>query len=216
MRAHVKGVAGAIALAGVAAGVATPANAFLFWNKTEQVLMGPASGGEAGITQPLAGAKPNEQLANLVWTMRAGLNVAALQCQFAPTLRTVSIYNNMLRQHSAELQTSYTALTAYFKRVAGAKWANAMDQYTTRTYNGFSTLNAQLGFCETAASIGRETLERPRGELNKIATARMREFRAALVPRGDQIAPAYAGSVAVPNTDFGVCFDKKGRAKNKC
>jgi hypothetical protein len=216
MRAGVRSFAGAVALAGLVTGAATPAQAFLFWNKKEQVLMGPAAGGEAGITQPLAGAKPNEQLANLVWTMRAGLNVAALQCQFTPSLRTVSIYNNMLRQHAGELQTSYAALTAYFKRVAAAKWASAMDQYTTRTYNGFSTLQGQLSFCETAAAIGRETLERPRGELGKIATERMREFRASLAPRGDRIQPANVASVSVPSTDFGVCWDKKGRIKKKC
>jgi hypothetical protein len=216
MRSVLRGAAGAGAMAAVMIAAAAPADAFLFWSKKEQMLMGPATGGEAGITQPLAGAKPNEQLANLVWTLRAGLNVAALQCQFAPPLRTVSIYNNMLRQHAAELQASYASLQTYFKRVAGAKWATAMDQYTTRTYNGFSTLNAQLSFCETASAIGRETLERPRGELHQIATSRMREFRAALIPRGDRIQMVNSG-VAVPaSNDFADCYDKRGRVKKKC
>src|SRR5205823_846125 len=120
--------------------------AYLFWSRPSLV-GAPASGGETGITLPMPGAQPAELAANLVWTMRAGLNVAALQCQFAPTLRTVENYNNMLRQHAAELQTTYATLSAYFKRTAGKNWNTALDQYTTRTYNSFSTLRAQLIYC---------------------------------------------------------------------
>jgi hypothetical protein len=206
-----------IALAAMVFGAATPGHAFLFWNKQATVNNSPAAGGEAGITAPLPGATAKEQMANLIWTMRAGLNVAALQCQFAPSLRTVALYNNMLRQHAGELQGSYALLQAYFKRVSGKRWANDMDQYTTRTYNGFSTLHAQLSFCETAAAIGRETLERPRGELGQIATARMREFRGALVPRGDQFYAINASTMTVGKAqDLDGCFDKRGRIKKKC
>ena len=38
--------------------------------------------------------------AALVWNLRAALNVAALQCQFAPTLLTVDNYNAMLNDHA--------------------------------------------------------------------------------------------------------------------
>ena len=40
----------------------------------------------------------------------------------------------------------------YFKKQAGKNWQREFDVYTTRTYNGFSTLHAQIGFCETAGS----------------------------------------------------------------
>jgi hypothetical protein len=152
--------------------------------------------------------------ANLVWTMRAGLNVAALQCQFAPSLRTVNNYNNMLRQHGVELQATYADLGAYFKRRMPKTWTTALDQYTTRTYNSFSTLQAQLSFCEVAAAIGRETLERPKGQLGAIAIARLREFRNALKPVGDMSFGLTNVSFAVPTPDDlapPVCRDKKGR-----
>jgi hypothetical protein len=208
---------GARAMVGASAlGLCAPGQAFLFWNK-QAVSSQPAQGGEAGITLPLPGANAKEQMANLIWTMRAGLNVAALQCQFAPSLRTVTLYNNLLRQHSAELQTTYATLQGYFKRVGGKRWANEMDQYTTKTYNGFSTLHAQLSFCETAASIGRETLDRPRGELGVIATARMRDFRSSLVPRGDQFYAINAsGMQVVGPRDLDICYDKRGRPMKKC
>jgi hypothetical protein len=201
---------GLIALGGAALGLAAPAQAYLFWSRP--ALAGaPASGGETGITLPMPGAQPKELEANLVWTLRAGLNVAALQCQFAPTLRTVENYNNMLRQHSAELQATYATLTAYFKRVGGKGWQNALDQYTTRTYNSFSTLRAQLIFCETAASIGEQTLDESRGHLTEIAVKRMREFRNSLIPAGDQ-------AFAVQNARFALepiadprCYNKRGK-----
>lgn len=201
---------GLTALAGALLAPATPANAYLFW--TRPALSGaPASGGEAGITAPMPGAQPKELEANLVWTLRAGLNVAALQCQFAPTLRTVENYNNMLRQHAGELQTTYATLSAYFKRVGGKTWQTALDQYTTRTYNSFSTLRAQLIFCETAASIGEQTLEESRGHLAQIATARMREFRSSLTPAGDQAFAVRGTGMPVEPIADPRCYNKKGK-----
>jgi hypothetical protein len=217
MRAGLQGWLKAVTIGGLALSLCTPANAFLFWNKGKATEYTPAVGGETGITLPLPGATTKEQMAGLIWTMRAGLNVAALQCQFAPSLRTVALYNNMLRQHAAELQTTYGVLQAYFKRTGGKRWAGEMDQYTTRTYNSFSTLNAQLSFCEEAAAIGRETQVRPRGELAQVATNRMREFRGSLVPRGDQFyAMDVSGMTVGKAQDLDGCFDKKGRLKKKC
>jgi len=201
-------VAGMVGIAGL-----SPASAYLFWTRP-QLGSSPAVGDEPGIVLPLVKATPKEMRANLLWTLRAGLNVAALQCQFAPALRTVANYNNMLHQHAAELQATYATLTAYFKRTAGKRWQTELDQYTTRTYNSFSTLQAQRIFCETAATIGRETMIRPRGQLGEIAAERIRELRNSLVPAGDAsfaVAPARL-AVAEPLLSP-VCFDKKGRVK---
>ncbi len=201
---------GWIALSGTLLGLAAPAQAYLFWSRP--TLAGaPASGGESGITLPMPGAQPKELEANLVWTLRAGLNVAALQCQFAPTLRTVENYNNMLRQHAGELQATYATLSAYFKRVGGKTWQNALDQYTTRTYNSFSTLRAQLIFCETAASIGQQTLEESRGHLAQIAVTRMREFRNSLIPAGDQAFAVQNARLPLDPITDPRCYNKKGK-----
>ena len=192
-------------------GFADPARAYLYWSKPK-LAGAPAVGGEPGITLPMPGAQPNELQAGLVWTMRAGLNVAALQCQFAPGLATVRNYNNMLKQHSAELQAAYATLGAYFKRVApkGAG-ATALDSFTTKTYNSFSTLQAQLSFCETASSIGDETLERSRGHLGEIASARLREFRSSLVPIGDQVFAFHDSNVQFDPITDPRCYNKKGK-----
>ena len=203
-------VPGLALFAAAYAGLASPAGAYLYWSKPPLAGL-PAVGGEPGITLPMPGAQPNELQAALTWTMRAGLNVAALQCQFAPPLRTVEHYNNMLQQHSAELQATYATLGNYFKRVAGKNWQVALDQFTTKTYNSFSTLQAQLSFCETASSIGDETYARPRGHLAEIAAERMREFRNSLTPIGDQAFAMHFATVQFDPIEDPRCYNKKGK-----
>ena len=192
------------------------AQAQLFWNPLNFGGL-PVRGDEPGIGLPLPGATPAEIDANLLWNMRAGLNVAALQCQFSPTLMTVRNYNEAIRHHSAEFAKAYTALGGYFKRIAGKKNGaaaqTALDQYTTRIYNGFSTMYAQRGFCQTASSIGRDALSRPNGSLLVTARNRMREFRNSLVPYAERVVPApYLIPVELPD----LCHDERGKLLKFC
>ena len=124
-----------------------------------------------------------EAEANAVWNVRAALNVAALQCQFSPYLATVKNYNDVLKQHSEELAKAQNTLLAHFKRYDGARAANSFDQYMTRTYNSYSTLDAQYAFCEAAGRVGREVLAIPKGRLGAEAVRRGDEVRAALAER---------------------------------
>lgn len=203
----------------LAVGYCAQANAYLFW-LPPNFAGEPVKGDEPGLGLPVPGATPKEVQAHLLWNMRAGLNVAALQCQFEPALRTVRNYNEVLAQHSAELNSAYQALTAYFKRIAGKTWQTALDQYTTRTYNGFSTLYAQYGFCETAGTIGRDALSRRKGDLILTAQNRMREFRNSLVPAGDALFGQKATPMLAMNLDLPPldpkCYDKKDRLRKKC
>lgn len=176
----------------------------------------PVTGTEPGMFLPLSGASPEELRASLVWNLRAGLNVAALQCQFSPTIATVRNYNQLLKHQARELKAAQATLERYFQRTAGKAGATrAFDQYTTRTYNGFSTFHAQLGFCQTAGSIGRAALGTPKGELHQLSALRLREFRNSLIPVGDRLfgvrpLNATVGQLANP------CLDKKGRPKKRC
>jgi len=211
-----KGFGSFLAFAAVSIGAAAPASAALFWLPPD-FSGAPVTGGEPGIGIAMPGATDKELQAHLIWNMRAGLNVAALQCQFSPSLLSVRNYNDLLRQHSAELTAAYTAISGYFKRTGGKTWQTLLDQYTTRTYNGFSTLHAQLGFCETAGSIGREALDRPKGSLYLTARARMREFRNSLVPSGDRLfgRVTLLGDRPLPPLNE-ECWDKKNVLRKKC
>jgi hypothetical protein len=145
----------------------------------------PIDGSDPLVGLPLPGATPAEYRAHLLWNLRSGLNVAALQCQFSPFLRTVPNYNALLAHHNRELAAAYTALEGYFRRVGGARGPRNFDLYSTNTYNGFSSGNAQLGFCQTASRIGKEALATPKGQFGQLAAARMREFRGSLIPAPD-------------------------------
>jgi len=168
----------------------------------------------------LPGATPQEYAAHLIWNMRAGLNVAALQCQFSPFLRTVSNYNGLLANHSKELMNAYNLVGGYFKRKYGPRdGQKRFDDYSTITYNNFSTLQAQMGFCQTAADIAKEALARPKGQLYLTAKSRMRELRNSLVPVYDRIGISYnPGAIPIgpiPSFDKS-CWDGKNKLKKKC
>ncbi len=125
---------------------------------------------------------PAEAEANAVWSTRAGLNIAALQCQYSPFLATLRNYNDFLRQHAEELDRARQTMTAHFKRYDGTQAQNSFDRYTTQTYNSFSTLDAQYAFCEAAADAGRVALTLRKGSLGRRSGALRDAMRAALVP----------------------------------
>jgi len=197
---------------------AASAAAWLYWEKPD-FSGAPVTGDEPGIILPLPGATQKEVQASLLWAMRAGLNVAALQCGFSPALMTRINYNAILKHHAVELNNAYQTLGGYFKRTARSNWAKSFDQYTTRTYNGFSTMYAQTGFCDTAASISREAIARPKGSLHLTATARMQEFRNSLVPASDKLFTQrrYLLARTLPPLDQSKCWDRRNNFRdNKC
>ncbi|HEU0044119.1 hypothetical protein [Sphingomonas sp.] len=205
-----------MALAGM---TAAPASA-QFYLKSKTFGGEPVRGDEPGIGQPLPGATPAELRASLVWNMRAALNVAALQCQFEPTLLTVLNYNATLKDHSVELKGAFDTLTKYFARTAKSKPAGqtALDQFGTRTYSSFVTVGGQLSFCQTAAAIGRDAVFQPRGSFGTLAANRMAELRQTLVGSYGEQALSRMGYIPprLPRLDP-VCWSKKGEwVAKKC
>ena len=178
-------------------------------------------GNEAGILgQPMPGATDAELRAALVWNMRAALNVAALQCQFEPTLLTVPNYNAILKDHGAEFKGAFDTLTKYFLRLNKGKAGQAaLDQFGTRTYSSFVTVGGQLGFCQTAAAIGRDAVFQPRGQFGMLATQRIQQIRNSLAGSwGEQAVSRYItrDQPALPRLDP-ICWDKKGNwVEKKC
>jgi hypothetical protein len=130
----------------------------------------------------LRATTPAEDRANAVWSIRAALNIAALQCQFSSFLATVRNYNDVLRQHSDELDRARATMVAHFRRYDGAQAQNSFDRYTTQTYNSYSTLDAQYSFCERAAIAGRAALLLRKGELGTRAAELRDDVRAGLTP----------------------------------
>ncbi len=213
---------GAAALFGAAVLAAAPASAQFFFQPHD--FAGTAvKGDEPGMVVAMPGATPAEYKAALAWTLRSALNVAALQCQFEPTLNSVQAYNAILKDHDAEFDRYQATLQKYYARMPGGGSARAgkgskpgqmgFDQFGTRTYSAFSTTAAQFGFCQTAGSIAREAVFTPRGQFGDLAERRMRELRNSLVPFGEEKFSYYLASMAtmapLPRLDP-VCWNKKG------
>lgn len=195
-----------------------PAKAQIFW-QPPNFAGPPLTGYEPGMGVPLPNATPAEQKAAIVWNMRSGLNVAALQCGFDPTLRTLQNYNALLNDHTVELANAFKVLDSYFKRTSKTKQAaqKALDTFGTKTYSGFSTVRAQLGFCTAAARVGRIALFTPKGRFVTMAEEHLRELRNSLTAQGEQqfrFAPPPASLARVPSLDER-CW-KKNRYNPAC
>lgn len=171
-------------------GATGPAQA-QFYFQPPVLATGQVTGQEPAFALP--GATPRENEANLLWSLRAALNVAALQCDLAQSLLTVANYNAMLTDHRVELQGAFDTLNSYFIRIKKSKPAGqtALDQYFTRLYSSFSTVGGQLTFCVAAHSVGRDAIFAPRGSLLGVAQGRMAELRASLAPSGEQLFPGF-------------------------
>lgn len=207
-------------LATIAVGAAAPhaAQAQLYLAQPD-FRPGPIEGSDPLVGIPIPGATAAEYRATLLWNLRAGLNVAALQCQFSPYLRAVPNYNGILAHHSVELAAAYTVLGNYFKRVHGARGQKLFDDFSTATYNNFSTLQAQYGFCQTAAGISKEALATPKGELYPLAQRRLRELRNSLIPVTDRTMMGYNPFTIrlAPLPPYRAdCWNKKNQLVAKC
>lgn len=182
---------GGVLAAAVLGMTAAPASAQFYFKPKD--LTGPrVTGEEPGMLgQALPGATRAELDAAMVWNLRAALNVAALQCQFEPTLLTLRNYNGLLKDHEAELAASFDTLGKYFRRTSKTpkEGQTAFDQFGTRVYSGYSTVSAQRIFCQTAGSIGEDAIHTPRGSLHDVAARRLRELRGSLVAWGEQQFP---------------------------
>jgi hypothetical protein len=140
---------------------------------------------------------PAEARAHAVWMLRAAMNVAALQCQYSPFLRAVDNYNQMLRKHGADLLNAQTVLMGHFNRTMKRGGAAAFDRYNTRSYNSFSTMDAQYNFCWAAGQAGLAAKLASVGGLSIVAQEQLPLVRAALAyvpPAAGLMVPA----VSVP------------------
>ncbi|WP_425228177.1 hypothetical protein [Sphingomonas sp.] len=210
-------LAGAVLALGV---TAAPAAA-QFYLRSPTMSGQPIQGDEPGMVQPMPGATPAELRASLVWSMRAALNVAALQCQFEPTLLTVANYNAVLKDHGAEFKGAFDALGRYYTRVGRSvpRGQAMLDQYGTRTYSSFVTVGGQFAFCQTAAAIGRDAVFTPRGQFATLAANRLAELRSSLTTAFGEIGIGRfspSGNSALPRLDA-QCWDRRGNwVPRKC
>jgi hypothetical protein len=179
-------------------GVAVKATALLLGG----MLAGTSVGATTAPT-PLAGLNTREDKAEKVWSLRSGLNVAALQCQFSPFLATVPTYNALLRQHSDEMADAFKQMTSYFVRTKGPKAGQrAFDTYATRSNQSWASFDGQVSFCNMAALVGRRALAVPKGQFAEFAAAELPALRESLgVRQAHILAPKLEWAIVPQLTD---------------
>ncbi len=134
-----------------------------------------------------------EKLAESVWKLRAALNVAALQCQFDPNLKTVANYNEVNKLHKTEIEKSRGIMEARYRRLYGRGGLGAFDRYNTKLWNGFSSVNQQVPFCNKTSEVGKEVLALQEGGLAVVANNRVPEIL-AIFPAPEKAVVASKGS----------------------
>ncbi len=183
------------------AGIAVPAHAQIYFAEPD-LSTPPVTGTEPALQLNVPGATPAELSAALTWHLRIAMNIAALQCDFEPSLLTVSNYNATLAHHKAELASVFDTLGGYFQRTAGRgkPGDRALDHYNTKAYSSYSTVHAQRDFCNVMGKVGREAIFAERGTLHRIAQNHLGEIRRALVPTGEQYFtnPGYDYKATLP------------------
>lgn len=206
-----------LVLAAIAFALPGTAQAQIFW-KSPDFSAPPLLALDPSFDVPMAGITPAETDAVILWNLRSALNIAALQCQFEPLLRTVPSYNAMLFNHRDELSRAYDVMTGYFKRTKKAAAMSAMDQFATRTISRYSTVFGQLGFCETAGRVGHESKFVAPGGLAAYARINVPKLRKALKPGGEMqftrtIFPRPLTRLPKPDA---ACWHKKKGYKAEC
>ncbi len=119
-----------------------------------------------------------EKQAESLWKMRAALNVGALQCQFDPLLKTVANFNEIAKLHRSELDKSRATMENRYRRLYGKGGLGAFDRYNTKIWNGFSSVTAQVPFCNKVSEVGAAALATPSGDLALLANVKLPEIEA--------------------------------------
>ena len=116
---------------------------------------------------------PRTSASEAVWSVRAGLNVAALSCRGQGRQPVLSGYTEMLARHRALLAAAY--------HQEQGRQGTAFDRQQTRIYNTFANQPSPERFC-SAASAAADRVNRLDSAAFAMAAPRLLgELKAALV-----------------------------------
>lgn len=104
-----------------------------------------------------------------LWHLRAGLNVAVLQCNTGNPAG-VDSYNRMLKAHAARFTAAFKALETQYRR-GGGDWQDRFDDAMTRVYNYFAQPPVRDQFCATALPMLVQVADLPVGGVDGFAAA---------------------------------------------
>jgi hypothetical protein len=108
-----------------------------------------------------------------VWSLRAGLNVAALSCRGRGRPPVAGEYARMLTRHRDLLATAY-------RREQERQGTRAFDRQQTRIYNTFANQASPVRFCGTANAVAHRVNGLDSAAFTLAAPRMLGELRASL------------------------------------
>lgn len=113
------------------------------------------------------------ETSEIVWNLRAGLNVAALSCRGRDRRPVASDYARLLTHHR-------DLLAAAYRQEQARQGTAAFDRQQTRLYNGFANQASPTYFCQAAESIAQRANSLQSAALVTAAPRLLGELRASL------------------------------------
>lgn len=104
----------------------------------------------------------------MLWHVRAALNVAALVCTAPAYAALAARYNAFLRRHDGALAQAYKAEEARYREHYGANWQRAFDRHQTALYNSFADPRATRLLCGQAMVVS--------GQMNALDPVQLTAF----------------------------------------
>jgi hypothetical protein len=116
-----------------------------------------------------------------IWSLRGGLNVAALLCG---SQALAASYNQFLKTHRGLLNEAYASEQARYRRAHGSNGEAEHSRAMTRLYNRFSLAADRRRYCAAAGQI--------MGEFNALSSDLMARRAQRALAALDAAAPAIA------------------------
>lgn len=116
------------------------------------------------------------ETSEIVWNLRAGLNVAALSCRGTQRRPVADDYARLLARHR-------DLLAAAYRQEQVRQGVTAFDRQQTRVYNGFANQASPAQFCQAAASVAQRANGLQSAALVTAAPRLLGELRASLTWR---------------------------------
>ena len=106
----------------------------------------------------------------IVWNLRSGFNVAALNCNRTDFPTITDGHRTFLRVHARGLTAANRAVDAEFRARYGARFVAPREKYMTEVYNHFALPMTVNDFCKAMMIVSNEAATVPPAQLQAFAT----------------------------------------------
>ena len=105
----------------------------------------------------------------IVWNLRSGFNVAALNCSRTEFPAIIDGYRAFLRIHARGLTAANRSVDAEFRAKYGARFVAPREKYMTEVYNHFALPMTVSDFCRAMTVVSAEAPTVPLAQLQAFA-----------------------------------------------